>query len=224
MTTTGPKGRRGRPPRGSATLSRERVVEAALALVDEEGLDQISMRKIAQRLRVDPMSLYNHVADKDDVLDGIAEALLAGIPAPPADGSPRERMEAVARGFRTAMLAHPKAAPTVLTRQLASPAGLAPLAAAVAPLLDAGCPPREAVHALRAALGFLVGSLLREVNAGPSFGTDPAAGGQRRRTLESAELPSLTAIAPHLAVCDHEAEFEYGLDLVLTAVERKLPG
>ncbi|WP_410611776.1 TetR/AcrR family transcriptional regulator C-terminal domain-containing protein [Amycolatopsis sp. lyj-109] len=204
--------RRGRPPQG--VLSRERILLAGLALVDEEGLAAVSMRKLARRLGVDPMSLYNHVDGKDALLDGIAEVLLAEIPAPPAEADLRETMSALAHGFRAALLGHPRAAPLVFTRRLASMTALAPVEAVLAPLLAAGYPPDRAVHGLRAVLAFLIGTLMREVEAAPTFGGSV----QRLADLEGSGLPAVSLAAPFLAVCDHEAEFEFGLRIMLDAL------
>ncbi|MEV6829985.1 TetR/AcrR family transcriptional regulator C-terminal domain-containing protein [Amycolatopsis sp. NPDC051102] len=203
--------RRGRPPKDAGNLSRELILREALALVDDEGLDAVSMRKLARRLGVDPMSLYNHVDGKDALLDGIAEVLLAAIPAPPPDADLRETMSALAHGFRAAMLGHSRAAPLVLTRRLASMTALAPVEAVLAPLLAAGFPPDRAVHGLRTVLAFLIGTLMREVEATP-------ADGGRLADLERAGLPAVSAAAPFLAVCDHEAEFEFGLRILLDAL------
>ncbi|MEU4248011.1 TetR/AcrR family transcriptional regulator C-terminal domain-containing protein [Amycolatopsis sp. NPDC026612] len=211
--------RRGRPPKDAGVLSRERILREALALVDEEGLAAVSMRKLARRLGVDPMSLYNHVDGKDALLDGIAEVLLAAIPAPPRDVDLRETMSALAYGFRAAMLGHPRAAPLVLTRRLASMTALTPVETVLAPLLAAGFPPDRAVHGLRAVLAFLIGTLMREVDAAPTFsGTDPDALRRRLADLEGSGLPAVSAAAPFLAVCDHEAEFAFGLRILLDAL------
>jgi TetR/AcrR family tetracycline transcriptional repressor len=217
---TAAKPRRGRPPKDSGdTLSRERILREALALVDEEGLAAVSMRKLARRLGVDPMSLYNHVDGKDALLDGIAEVLLAAIPAPAPGTDLRATMSALAHGFRAAMLGHPRAAPLVLTRQLASLTALAPVEAVLGPLLAAGHPPDRAVHGLRAVLAFLIGTLMREVEAAPTFsGADPDGAGRRLADLEASGLPAVVAAAPYLAVCDHEAEFEFGLRILLDAL------
>ncbi|HEY3467004.1 MAG TPA: TetR/AcrR family transcriptional regulator C-terminal domain-containing protein [Amycolatopsis sp.] len=211
--------RRGRPPKDADPLSRDRILRAALDLVDEEGLDAVSMRKLARRLDVDPMSLYNHVDGKDALLDGIAEVLLAAIPAPSPGADLRTTMAALARDFRAAMLGHPRAAPLVLTRQLASLTALAPVEAVLAPLLAAGYPPERAVHGLRAVLAFLIGTLMREVNAAPTFsGADPEGHRRRLADLEASGLPAVVTAAPYLAVCDHEAEFEFGLRILLDAL------
>ncbi|WP_439379268.1 TetR/AcrR family transcriptional regulator [Amycolatopsis lexingtonensis] len=207
--------RRGRPPKEAGGLSRDRILREALALVDEEGLAAVSMRKLARRLGVDPMSLYNHVDGKDALLDGVAEVLLAAIPAPPP-GDLRETMSALAHGFRDAMLGHPRAAPLVLTRQLASMTALAPVEAVLGPLLAAGFPPDRAVHGLRAVLAFLIGTLMREVEAAPTFSRTGDPG--RLADLSASGLPAVSAAAPYLAVCDHEAEFEFGLRILLDAL------
>lgn len=205
--------RRGRPPKDSGdALSRERILRAALALVDSDGIGAISMRKIARTLGVDPMSLYNHVDSKDDLLDGIAELLLASL-ATPAKADLNETMYAMAQDFRAAMLRHPRAAPLVLTRQLASLTALAPVEAVLGPLIAAGYPPDVAVHALRTVLAFLFGTLMREFNAAPTF-----SGADRRAHLEASGLPGVVQAAPYLAECDHEKEFEFGLRLLIDAV------
>ena len=208
--------RRGRPPKEAGGLSRERILREALSLIDEEGLEAVSMRKLARRLGVDPMSLYNHVDGKDALLDGVAEALLAAIPAPDPGGDLRATMSGLAHGFRDAMLGHPRAAPLVLTRQLASMTALAPVEAVLGPLLAAGYPPERAVHGLRAVLAFLIGTLMREVDAAP---TVSATGDDARLAeLTGSGLPAVSAAAPYLAVCDHEAEFEFGLGILLDAL------
>ncbi len=208
--------RRGRPPKEAGGLSREGILREALALVDEEGLEAVSMRKLARRLGVDPMSLYNHVDGKDALLDGVAEVLLAAIPAPVPGGDLRETMSGLAHGFRDAMLDHPRAAPLVLTRQLASMTALAPVEAVLGPLLAAGYPPERAVHGLRAVLAFLIGTLMREVEAAPTFSRTGDLG--RLADLSASGLPAVAEAAPYLAVCDHEAEFEFGLGILLDAL------
>ncbi|ADJ45140.1 TetR family transcriptional regulator [Amycolatopsis mediterranei S699] len=195
-------------------MTRERILLAGLALVDEAGLDAVSMRKLARRLGVDPMSLYNHVDGKDALLDGIAEILLAAIPTPPPEADLRGTMSSLAHGFRAAMLDHPRAAPLVLTRRLASMTALAPVEAVLGPLLAAGFPPERAVHGLRAVLAFLTGTLMREVEAAPTFGGSA----RRLADLSASGLPAVAAAAPYLAVCDHEAEFEFGLRIMLDAL------
>jgi AcrR family transcriptional regulator len=216
--------RRGRPPRGSAPgLSRIRVLGEALALVDEEGVEEVSMRKLARRLGVDPMSLYNHVDNKDAILDGITELILASTEFPALTSDLRADLVALARAFRRAMLRHPRAAQLVLTRQLSSSQALAPVEIVLTTLRRAGLSPQDAVHAMRTFLAFLIGTLMREVSAGPTFmAGDAEAVRSRRAELVESGLPMVVEAAPYLAACDHEAEFEFGLRVLLEALDVEL--
>lgn len=215
--------RRGRPPAGKAILTRERIVTEAVAMVEESGLDAVTMRGLARRLGVDTMSLYHHVDNRDALLDHIAELVLTSMELPPATGVFRHDVRAVAQAFRRAAVRHPHCAPLVLTRQLGSSAALAPSEAVLSILGEAGFPPDRAVHALRSVLAFVVGALLREVSAEPAFSGDDPDGVERRLAgLRASALPNVLASAPYLAVCDHEQEFAFGLDLLTTALELQL--
>lgn len=219
--SSSPPARRGRPPRERQHLSRERVVDTAITVAEQEGLDALTMRGVARHLGVDTMSLYNHVSDRAALLDAIAERVLAQIELPAASGDLRNDIRAAAHAFRAVAVRHPNCASLVLTRQLGSPAGLAPTDAVLGILSRAGFPPALAVHALRALLAYVVGALLRETGASPAFSGDDQAGVARRAAeLTGAGLPHLADAAGELAVCEHDTEFEFGLDLLLAALER----
>ena len=205
--------RRGRPR--TPLLSRESIVAATLRVIDEEGVAAVGMRSVARALGGDAKSLYNHVDGKDGLLDAVAEQLLAGLVLPARTGDARRDLHAIADSFRARALQHPQAAPLVLTRQLSSLEGLAPVDAVLAVLLGAGASAEEAVHLLRMLLATLIGTLLREVSAAPTFGSD---GGERRETLAASGLPAVTEAAPHLARFDRQTEFEYTVDLAISAV------
>lgn len=208
---------RGRPPKGTPGLTRSAILDAAVAVIDAEGVPNVSMRTVARRLGVDAKSLYNHVDGKDGLLDAVAEHVLAGFALPTPTGSLGDDLLAFARGFRRATLRHPRAAALVLTRQVGSPVGLAPTAAVLSVLRSAGFGPAESVHLLRSLLALTVGALLREVDAGPGFGVGEGIA-ERRRTLEASGFEELAAVAPELARCDHEEEFEFALGLMVGAV------
>ncbi|MFC9841205.1 TetR/AcrR family transcriptional regulator C-terminal domain-containing protein [Rhodococcus sp. NPDC127530] len=216
--------RRGRPPAGQSVLSRDAILEAAMSVIDDDGVETLSMRTVARRLGVDPKSLYNHVANKDALLDGIAELILSRMMVPEPLGSLREDITAIAWSFRDAALAgHPRAARLVLTRPVESLMTLAPLEAALATFIRAGASPDFAVHGLRTTLAFITGTLLREVETALTFAqSDPAKATARQQALESVELPSVHAAATYLATCDHEQEFEFGLTLLADAFERRV--
>ncbi|MEV0643643.1 TetR/AcrR family transcriptional regulator C-terminal domain-containing protein [Phytomonospora sp. NPDC050363] len=213
---------RGRPPKGSPALTREAILASAIAVIDSDGVENTSMRTVARRLGVDAKSLYNHVDGKDGLLDAVAEHILAGFAIPEPTGSLGPDLMAFARSFRRTTLRHPRAAALVLTRQVASAAGLAPTAAILSVLRAAGFGPGESVHLLRSLLALTVGALLREVEAGPTFGVgDPDGIADRRRALEGSGHPALSEVAAQLARCDHEEEFEFALGLMIDAVARR---
>lgn len=208
--------RRGRPRRGTQALSRPVIVTATLDLVAAQGVDAIGLRAVARHLGVDAKSLYNHVDGKDGLLDAVAEHVLGGIELPVPTGDPAEDLSGIAHAFRRSALAHPQAAALVLTRQLSSFEALAPVDAVLAALADAGLAVEESVHLLRMFVATVVGALLREVQAGPTFGVDDAAGiAAREGVLTSSELPAVRRAASELARFDAEAEFRFAVDRIV---------
>ncbi|MFB8280325.1 TetR/AcrR family transcriptional regulator [Nocardia colli] len=223
MTSNVPAARRGRPPKGAGQLTRAGIVDATLAVIDGEGVGAVGMRAVARVLGVDPKSLYNHVDGKDGLLDAVAEHLLGSIELPTRSGDLRADLRAIADAFRQRALLHPAAAALVLTRQLGSVEGLAPTQAVLEVLRAAGCNPEQAVHLLRTLLATLVGTLLREVNATPTYGTTDLPGiTARRTTLEQSALPAVIEAAPYLARFDSQAEFDYAMDLALDALVARI--
>jgi AcrR family transcriptional regulator len=215
--------RRGRPPKNERQLSRAAIVEATLKVIDADGVSAVSMRAVGRVLGVDAKSLYNHVEGKDGLLDAVAEHLLGSIALPDITGDLRVDLSAIAAAFRERALAHPEAASLVLTRQLASFEGLAPVEAVLDVLHNAGCTPDESVHLLRTFVATLIGTLLREVNAGPTYGTiDTAAIAQRQATLERSGLPSVAAAARHLARFEGAEEYEFAMNFAMNALLTRL--
>ncbi|MEV4468389.1 TetR/AcrR family transcriptional regulator [Nonomuraea salmonea] len=202
-------------------LSRARIVAAAVELIEREGADAISMRRVAAGLGVGVMSLYNHVPNKDALLDGVAEAVLSEIEFTDDPESPwSERVRGQARAFRQIAHHYPRCTMLVVSRQLHSTAGLLPVERALATLREAGFDGADAVRVLRMFIAYIVGSLLREVGVTPTFA--PA----QTRTISADGVdpvlfPEVTSLAGPLGECDHEAEFEFGLDMLIRAVEER---
>lgn len=115
-------------------------MDATLELADLEGLSAVSMRGVAARLDVTPMALYHHVRDKDDLLDGLVERLLAELPLPDRHQPANERLHALAAGMREAARCHPEAFPLLLRRPVATAAALRVREVVYAALSDAGVP------------------------------------------------------------------------------------
>jgi AcrR family transcriptional regulator len=142
-------------------LSRKRIVKAALALVDREGLPALSMRRLGTELGVDPMAVYYHVSNKEALLDAIVEAVMADIDLAIDDpgAPPEERIMCAARAYRDVMLAHPNALPIVLSRGPRTPGAMRPVELLVAILRDAGLTPTQAMAGMNAIAATVRGSV-----------------------------------------------------------------
>jgi AcrR family transcriptional regulator len=207
-------------------LTRERIVAAAVELIEREGVDAVSMRRIAAELGSGVMSLYNHVPSKDALLDGVAEQVMSGIDFSSEPGASWEdQVRAQARAFRQIARAHPRCTMVVVSRPNASATGLRPIEHALATLRGAGFTGDEAVRVVRAFVAYIVGSLLREVGVAPSLApqhqlaqpADDAPGAGQHR-LDPAEFPQVTSLTAELMHKDHDADFEFGLELLVRAV------
>ncbi|HEX4813472.1 MAG TPA: TetR/AcrR family transcriptional regulator [Nonomuraea sp.] len=198
-------------------LSRGRIVAAAIGLVEREGADAVSMRRVAAELGVGVMSLYNHVPSKGALLDGVAEAVLGEIEftdEPDAHWTDRVRLQA--RAFRQLARHYPRSTMLVVSRQLHSAAGLLPVERALATLRGAGFDGADAVRVLRMFVAYIVGSLLREVGVTPAF-APVHPGAVTAGAVDPALFPEVSSLAPLLGECDHAAEFEFGLELLIQA-------
>ena len=223
MNAVTPAPRRGRPPKALAQLTRSTIREAALQVIDHDGIAAVSMRSVSRLLGVDAKSLYHHVADKDDLLDAVAEHLLGQLLPPTPTGDLRTDLRALAYEFRRVTLAHPEAATLVLTRQMSTLAGLTPVDALLSVLRQAGANPEQSVRLTRVLVAAVVGMLLREVSAGPTFGSgNPADIATRHSELEGSALPEVVACAPFLARFDRDEEFASGVDLMVDFVAVQL--
>jgi len=148
-------------------LSREQICREALALVDEEGLDALSMRRLGARLGVEAMSLYRHLRDKAELLDALQAAVLG--PISTARGKPRpwrEELGGQARALRAALLRHPNVAPLMTRLPVRAPESAATYERAYASLLAAGLPAGEAQNAVYLVGMFTIGHVLFEITGG----------------------------------------------------------
>ncbi|WP_345216557.1 TetR/AcrR family transcriptional regulator C-terminal domain-containing protein [Georgenia halophila] len=215
-------------------MSRERVLQAALALVDAEGVDALSMRRLARELGCNAMALYRYAPSRDALLDGVVESVMAEL-ASTRDGADWEdQLRRTAHDFRNLALAHPRVVPLLATRPLSTPLGLRPLGTLrplemlVALLVDAGFSPSDALHVYRAYFGFLYGHVLTELQevaavANPEESNDLLRLGLHR--LPPREFPHVRRLASELADYDGATELDQGLDILLTGLLNQLrPG
>ncbi len=211
---------------------REEILDAALAIADERGLDGVSMRAVAERVGVTPMALYRHVGGKAELLDDMAGHLLSAL-LPPDDGQDRqgdqqghqqgaqrwdERLAALAHGFRAMVRRHPWAAPLLFSRPAVTPDAVRAVDVIFAALIEAGVPDREVPRLERLLSTFVIGFAASEVSGRFAGGSlDPRA---RRGRLPEGELPAHARLTPWLHLpADLTTEFEADLDDVLRLIE-----
>lgn len=208
------RGRRG----GRAGLDRERVLRAALALIDRDGLDALSMRRLGAELGVEAMSIYNHVPDKEAILDGVCEVVLAELPAPEGTGSWTARLRLGAIRFRELGLRHRNAFPLFATRPIGAHASSRALAeATLAVLREAGFDAASAIMAYRTLVRYVLGFVLAEVAAAPHGRPAAAAAPDPAHPLFAEMLAGLEDDDP-------EALFTFGLDVLLAGLAARLEG
>ncbi len=204
-------------------LSRERVLRAAVDLADRHGIEALTMRRLGQQLGVEAMSLYKHVAGKDEVLDGLAALVLEEFELPSADVGWREAMRRRAVSARAALARHPWAA-VVINRSGPTPALLRNLDAVIGSLRRGGFSVALAAHAFSLLDSYIYGFAVQE--AALPFDTP----GELTELTGSIMAGFPPEEHPHLAEMavehilqpgyDHAAEFEFGLDLLLDALDR----
>ena len=213
----------GRPPK----FTRRQVQEAALALVDEHGVDGLSMRRLAGALGTGPMTLYNHVSDRQDLERLVVDAVL-GQARPPAarPGDWRAGVEEAAVAMWEAVRAHPHAVPLILTRRSTSTAVHDIAEALLAALAGSGRTGRDLLVAFRAVTAFVTGSIQVEL-AGPlATAADERAADviARMSALPGDRYPHLVDIAHAAAGSDAAAEFREGLRCLLAGLDATANG
>jgi AcrR family transcriptional regulator len=203
------------------------VLSAALELADEGGVGALTMQQIGRRLGVEAMSLYRHVRNKDDILDGIVDLVFAEIELT-AD-RPRWRTALRARSIsaRAALRRHPWAITLMESRIAPGPANLRSRDEVLAVLLDAGFDAAEATHAFNILDSYVYGFALQEAQL-PFAGADElaAVGEQLLAHVPAETYPNLVRVSRELLASgfDYADEFEFGLDLILDGIERDLQG
>ena len=213
----------------SDQLSRSVILQTALAIVDRDGVDGLSMRRLSNALGRDPVMLYRHVPNKAAVLDGVVEIVLAQLVVEKTDPDWAAQLRTVAHNFRRLALTHPKVVPLLVTRPLATPLGqrppgmLRPLEDVLALLTSAGFTGRDALHIYRLLFGYLYGHILnelQEVIERPDETDHVLRLGLHRFAIT--EFPLLRALAPALASYDGAAELDRFLDLLLPGLTASL--
>jgi AcrR family transcriptional regulator len=203
-------------------LRRELIVGEAVALADKGGFDSLSMRKLAEELDTAPMSLYRHVANKEDLLDGMVDVVFGEMYPPAIGGDWKTELRERGISARAALRRHPWAIGLMETRMHPGPASAVHHNATMGCLREAGFPFRDAVHAYNLLDSYTYGFALQEKTI--PFET-PAESAEMAKTTvgeKGAEYPYLAEVVVELGKrgYDYTEEFEFGLDLILDGLER----
>jgi AcrR family transcriptional regulator len=210
-------------------LTRERVLRAAVALADERGIDALTMRNLGHELGVEAMSLYNHVANKEDVLDGVVDVVIGEVVAAVEEIEPAEWKPTMRRRIlmaREVLLRH-RWAPAVLeSRTSLPPSAMRYYDALLGLMLEAGFSMDLAHHALHALGSRALGFTQELFDTGEDPGPEALALMQRQMAAHFPNLAELLKVVYHDpdstlgGGCDDQFEFEFGLDLLLDGLER----
>lgn len=212
---------RPRAPRN--TLTKEKVIAGAIELADEIGIDPLTIRRLADHLGVKPMAIYHHVANKDEIIDGMVDHVFAEIALPDPDDGWKESMRKRARSARVALARHRWAAPLMESRTNPGPATLRHHDEVIGALRAGGLSPVMVGHAYALLDAYIYGAALQEASL--PFDTPEEAA-----ALASVMVDQFPAdVFPHLAAFTFEHvlqpgydfgdEFEFGLALVLDGLE-----
>jgi AcrR family transcriptional regulator len=210
------------------SLTRARILGAAVKILDSEGLEAVSMRRIGRELGVEAMSLYNHVEDKAAILDGICEVVMGEFDFPTENADWTELARAGARAWRAMMRAHPNVISRFAERKhpLASVDALRPMEFALDTLTRSGLSDADTVRAFRVFGGYIMGFVLMEVGNMMSGvgGEESPTPAEVAALLPRDQVPSFVELLPHLTQCDPDENFDFGLELIIAGIQARLGG
>jgi TetR/AcrR family transcriptional regulator, tetracycline repressor protein len=206
---------------GGTALSRNRVAEAALALIDSSGLDALSMRRLARELGVGTMTLYHYFPSKRELLDAVVDVGFAGYPPPAVEGPWRERVAGLARTAREALSEHPGLAQIRASAPILRADALQFGEVGLRALEDAGFETEEAVKAFRLLFTYVFGFVL--VSPSGAEEANKAAARAALAALPPEYYPRLSEAVDEAAeAMAGDVVFEYGLDRLLDGLELRL--
>jgi AcrR family transcriptional regulator len=209
-------------------LTRARILATAVGLADHGGAEALSMRRLGQELGVDPMALYRHVRNKDDLLDGVLAVVVGQMEPAPAGLAWRPGLRELAMNARRVMLRHPWARGVLEERGTSGEAMVGQIERVLAILLEAGFGLDLAHHALHVLDSRIFGfspALFDESRGRPAPTPEASAALGQVIATRYPNVAQLAAAASHegvLGACDDDVEFAFGLDLVLDGLEHAL--
>jgi len=210
-------------PEPRAPLNRERVLRAAIALADGDGIESLTMRELGLRLGVEAMSLYNHVANKDDILDGMVDLVVGEIDVPFDTVDWKEAMRRRAVSARAVFSLHPWASALIDSRESSGPERLRYFEWVLGTLRRAGFSVELAAHAFSVLDSYIYGFGRQQSNMSAGSGAEPEEMAEAfLRAIPADEYPYLREMVVEHAMdsgYDDRADFGFGLDLILEGLQ-----
>jgi AcrR family transcriptional regulator len=208
-------------PRTRETLTRDRIIDAAVVYADAHGIESLSMRKLGAELDVEAMSLYNHVDNKNDIYDGMIDYVFASIPLPEQDGDWQDEIRRIGMAGMDAFTTHPWTVSLLMMRGNFGPASLRFTDRVIATLNSAGFSDEDAHHAWQMLSSHTMGYAFQQAT---NPGVAHHQGSEVSDQLESvaAEFPNVARLAPLLAQCEYGTEFAFGLDIIVDGLAARL--
>jgi AcrR family transcriptional regulator len=221
---------RPRRPAPRRTFTREAVVTAALQVVDAEGVEAMSMRRVAQELGTGPASLYAHVAGREEMIALVLDRVLSGVVCPPPEPARwREQIKEVMRASRSALVAHGDLARLLPEIGVTSGESVTVISEGMLAILAAaGLPKQVCAYAVDAMSLYVTGIAAEDASRAhrARSGAGPEAAARMAdffAALPPERFPMLTGMAAELARDVGDERFEFGLDLMVTGLEAHLP-
>ena len=208
-----------------APLTRDQVLRAAIGMADESGLESLTMRKLGEAVGVETMSLYNHVANKDDMIDGMIDVVFGEIDLPSADAEWSSAMRGRATSVRDVLSRHRWAIGLMESRTHPGPANLRHHDAVLGSLVAAGFSIDQAAHAYSVLDSYVYGFAQTQLSLPFESAEQVATMGERMlQQFPVDQYPHLAQMIGHAMKpgYDHSGEFDFGLDLVLDGLARAL--
>jgi AcrR family transcriptional regulator len=204
-------------------LSPERILRAAIKLADRQGLEALSMRKLATTLKVEAMSLYNHVANKDELLNGMVDLIIGEITLPERDADWKAAMRARAVSALSVMVEHPWAPMLVVSRINVGPNMLRYIDATLGALREAGFSWEETDRAWNTMDNYIYGFALQQQNFPVNPDDYPSAAAAYLQMLPVSVYPYMHALTARVADGSHDGtlDFGFGLEVILEGLERR---
>ncbi len=204
-------------------LSRERILRAAMEIADEEGIGELSMRKLGARLGVNGVSLYHHFGSKTEIVDGLIAQVMGEVDLAERERDWVKRLRRIHRSQRAALVAHPNLLPVAITRPFNTTAALRVYDAVLETLLGAGFNEEDALFGFQTLRAYVVGHALSET---VGLLADPPKWENRDRLTiqEYGEygFHNVLRVVPAAAVVDNAVSFDVGLDSIIVGLEARL--